>query len=96
MAGRNKHDVFGEQITIFDLLAQENTDVAVSLFNGNQYKTYPLEAWMRRLLPDGKCYIHLDQHKVVLSPSRHKNIPESMRFCHYTIGDTVLCATGVS
>ena len=93
--------IFDEnQMSLFDLLKEENEDIleepemAVSMLTGEKYDVYPLKDWMQRLLPQGEFYIIMGNHPSVLCLAKEKVIPE-MKYRYYTVGDKVYAATGV-
>lgn len=87
----------GEQISIFDILAEmaKKPSVAVSMMDNQEYELKELEPWMSALLPNGEYCISLaGMYTMVLCAAR-KKVPEEMKFCHYKVGDKVYSATGV-
>lgn len=95
--GKKNIFICENQISLFDILDDEALnapEIAISMFNGQEYTVYPLKSWMANLLPQGEYYILSDKYTLVLCKTDEDVLPE-MKYRHYKIGGFVYAATGV-
>lgn len=78
-----------DQISLFDLLPEGT--VARCSMDGRTAPANRPEPWMKRLVPNGEYFVRVDDHPLVLKPTRiqEEDIPEGHQYYHYTIGGQV-------
>ena len=85
------------QVSFFDMDFVQEPDIptaAISMFNGESNTLFPVEDWMKNLLPQGEYYILCAGHPLVLCKSEEEVEPE-MKYRHFFVGNKVYAATGV-
>lgn len=95
--GKRSAVIDKNQISFFDILSSAELtepEVAISMFDGQEYTVFPLKEWMSRLLPEGEFYVLCGGHPLVLCRSE-ETAPLEMKYRYYTIGNKVYAATGV-
>lgn len=65
--------------------------VATSLFDGSKCHAELLRPWMKSLVPDGEYFVMVGVHPMVLRKTElsENDVPESHRFYHYEVEDSV-------
>lgn len=78
-----------EQLSLFG--PRLTGTVAVSLFTNRRCDAEKLELWMNKLVPDGKYFVMVGNHPLVLRATtmKREDVPNGHQFYHYQVGDTV-------
>lgn len=80
------------QISIFDLLPEQGIPVeCLCSYITERRVATPVSREAKRLIPDGKYQIMVDNHVLVLRPTKldREGVPKGLEFCHYFIEGTV-------
>ena len=76
------------QISIFDLLPEQGipAECLCNYITERRVAT-PVSSEAKRLIPDGKYQIMVDNHVLVLRPTKldREGVPKGLEFCHYFI-----------
>ena len=78
-----------EQISLFDLIS--GGDFAVSCFDGRKTLVEPVTDFMKKLVPDGKFFVWVGGHQLVLRESKagRSSIQKGHEFYHYEVGGKI-------